>query len=119
MGRTGLAKLFLCASGTVLGAMCRPCGAAVHEVGDIASLAISDGDAVRAAGTATPTELPAVATPTFHLDASQADGWTVDANGVRRIPSLVGTRYLVSQKGKYIHDLSVRDPDGGFWDAND
>ena len=119
MGRTGLAKLFLCASGTVLGAMCRPCGAAVHEVGDIASLAISDGDAVRAAGTATPTELPAVATPTFHLDASQADGWTVDANGVRRIPSLVGTRFLVSQKGKYIHDLSKRDPDGVLWDAND
>lgn len=116
MGRTGLAKLFLCASGAVLGG---GLAAAIHEVGDVASLAVSDGDTVRAAWTDVPETLPTVATPTFHLDASRTDGWTVDANGVRRIPSLVGTRFLVSQKGKYIHDLSVRDPDGGFWDAND
>ena len=59
--------------------------------------------------------------PSFHLDASQADGWTMvdGTNAVKKIPSLVGSRYLFVTPGKTITEMSVKNEDGTLWDNND
>ena len=59
--------------------------------------------------------------PSFHLDASQADGWTMvdGTNAVKKIPSLVGSRYLFVTPGRTITEMSVKNEDGTLWDNND
>ena len=92
------------------------------NVVDSGSIAISSGDVVSPSTAAAPNSLPAVGSgPIFHLDASQTNSWTFGTSGtsVRKIPSLVGNRYLVSQEGKYIYQLSKRDANNSLWNAND
>ena len=92
------------------------------NVADSGMVSISSGDVVSPSTAAVPDSLPAVGSgPIFHLDASQTNGWTFGTSGtsVRKIPSLVGSRYLVSQEGKYIYQLSKRDANNGLWNAND
>lgn len=93
--------------------------AKTNHVGDVWALQLSDGDVAAAVSTSIPSILPDVGTPIFHLDASQTDAWTINGTGVSRIPSLTGSRYLVSGDGKYIHELSKRDASNGVWDGND
>ena len=96
--------------------------AASVAVSDSGRITVSSGDSVVPETEAVPDVLPDVgSTPIFHLDASRTNGWTFGANGtsVRKLPSLVGARYLLSRTGKYIHDLSKRDPDNKLWDAGD
>lgn len=93
--------------------------AITNDVLDVETLHLADGDAAVAVSAQVPETLPDVATPIFHVDASQTNGWTVGSNGVSRIPSLAGSRYLVSQDGAYVHDLSRRDASGGLWDDGD
>ena len=96
--------------------------AAVVGVSDSPRVTVASGDVVVPETTAVADMLPDVGSePIFHLDASQTNGWTFGANGtsVRKLPSLAGVRYLLSQTGKYIHELSKRDPDSKLWDAND
>ena len=96
--------------------------AAVVGVSDSPRVTIVSGDVVVPETAAVANVLPDVGSqPIFHLDASQTNGWTFGANGtsVRKLPSLAGVRYLLSQTGKYIHELSKRDPDSKLWDAND
>lgn len=105
---TGL--LSLCASAAEIG------------VADAFKVAVASGDTVFPQTVAVSDTLPDVGSgPIFHLDASRTNGWTFGANGtsVRRLPSLVGARYLLSRTGSYIHDLSKRDPANGVWDGND
>lgn len=92
------------------------------NVDDFGAISISSGDVVSPSTAVVPDSLPAVGSgPIFHLDASQTNGWTFGTSGtsVRKIPSLAGSRYLVSQNGKYIYELSKRDPDNKLWNAND
>ena len=92
------------------------------NVADSGSISISSGDVVSPSTAVAQNSLPAVGSgPIFHLDASQTNGWTFGTSGtsVRKIPSLVGSRYLVSQTGKYIYELSKRDANNGLWNAND
>lgn len=93
--------------------------AKTNEVGDVWALQLSNGDVAAAVSTSIPEILPDAGTPIFHLDASQTNEWTIDGGMVSRIPSLVGSRYLVSGEGKYIHELSKRDEANGLWDASD
>ena len=107
---------------SVLG-LCGFCAsAAVVGVSDSHRITVASGDTVSPQTTAVCDTLPDVGSgPIFHLDASRTNGWTFGANGtsVRRLPSLVGARYLLSRTGSYIHDLSKRDPANGVWDGND
>ena len=107
---------------SVLG-LCGFCAsAAIVGVSDSHRITVASGDTVSPQTTAVCDTLPDVGSqPIFHLDASRTNGWTFGANGtsVRRLPSLVGARYLLSRTGSYIHDLSKRDPANGVWDGND
>ena len=92
------------------------------DVSDTGALKVASGDIISPATSAAPASLPAVgAGPIFHLDASQTNGWTFGDNGtsVRRLPSVCGSRYLMSRTGSYIYQLSKRDPNGGLWNAVD
>ena len=96
--------------------------AAQLGVSDAGGLIVESGDVVSPSTASAPSSLPAVGSgPIFHLDASRTNGWTFGTSGtsVRKIPSLVGNRYLMSRTGSYIHDLSKRDANNGLWDAGD
>ena len=96
--------------------------AAVVGVSDSHRITVASGDTFSPQTTAVCDTLPDVGSqPIFHLDASRTNGWTFGENGtsVRKLPSLVGVRYLRSQTGKYIHELAKRDPENGVWDGND
>ena len=96
--------------------------AASVAVSDAGKITVSSGDTVVPETEAVADTLPDVGSqPIFHLDASRTNGWTFGENGtsVRKLPSLVGVRYLRSQTGNYIHELAKRDPENGVWDGND
>lgn len=97
--------------------------AEIYEVIDERELPLVSGDTVKAAATpAVPDTLPDVGlTPIFRFDCTQTNNWTfrAGANSIQRLPSLVGNRYLISNNGSYIHDLSVRDPNNDLWNGAD
>ena len=99
------------------------CGnAEVHRIDDVSYKKFASGDTAAAVTADISATLPEVSCmPSFHLDASQSAGWTVDEadNAVTKIPSLAGNRYLYVKRGSYITGMSVKNPDGTMWNNND